>query len=79
MEFPEGMTLDQKIGGKPLPVNQLLDLAIQLSDALDAAHSKHIQHRDIKPGNIFVTSRGRAVCGDVLTATCAALRFRPCA
>ena len=60
MEFLEGMTLDLKIDGKPLPVDQLLDLGIQLSDALDAAHSKHILHRDIKPGNIFVTNRGQA-------------------
>ncbi len=60
MELLEGAPLDQKIGGKPLAVNQLLDLAIQISDALDAAHTKHILHRDIKPGNIFVTNRGQA-------------------
>ena len=60
MELLEGAPLDQKIGGKPLPVGQLLDLAIQTSDALDAAHAKHILHRDIKPGNIFVTNRGQA-------------------
>ncbi len=60
MELLEGVPLDQKISGKPLPVNQLLDLAIQISDALDAAHAKHILHRDIKPGNIFVTNRGQA-------------------
>jgi serine/threonine protein kinase len=60
MELLEGVTLDQKIGGKPLALGPLLELAIQMSDALDAAHAKHILHRDIKPGNIFVTTRGQA-------------------
>ncbi len=60
MELLEGMPLDQKISGKPLAVSQLLDLSIQISDALDAAHAKHILHRDIKPGNIFVTTRSQA-------------------
>ena len=59
MELLEGTTLDRKLNGKPLPLNLILDLAIQLADALDAAHAKHILHRDIKPGNIFVTNRGQ--------------------
>ncbi len=59
MELLEGQTLETRIGGKALPNSELLDLAIQLSDALAAAHAKGIVHRDIKPSNIFVTSRGQ--------------------
>jgi serine/threonine protein kinase len=77
MEYVAGQTLDAKLKGRALDSAQTVDIAIQVADALDEAHSKRITHRDIKPSNVMITSRGQAKVLDFGLAKVAAHQPQP--